>query len=99
VNEDFCSLYVKEILHPALGYPKPRDTHPGEQDVIICDGVGTHIGYYVLKTAVELGIEILLRVPNLSFALKGEDLINFKELKAQWRMQKKKNGDRFEHER
>ena len=24
VNEDFCCDYVKEISHPALGYPKPE---------------------------------------------------------------------------
>jgi hypothetical protein len=28
VTYEFCALYAKEILHPSLGYPKPRDTHP-----------------------------------------------------------------------
>jgi hypothetical protein len=46
--------------------------------VIICDGVGTHLGYHVVKKAIELGIEILLRVPHLSFVLQGEDTVNFK---------------------
>jgi hypothetical protein len=54
--------------------------------------VGTHIGYSVVKTAVDLGLEILLRVPHLSFALQGEDFVNFKELKAHWRIQKTKKA-------
>jgi hypothetical protein len=77
-------------MHPALGYPKPRETNYGQQGVVICDGVGTPIGYNVLMTALGLGIEVLLRVPNLSFALQGEDLVNFKELKAHWQIQKTK---------
>ena len=28
--------------------------------------------------AIELGMEILLRVPHLSFVLQGEDTVNFK---------------------
>jgi hypothetical protein len=35
-------------------------------------------------------LQIGLRVLNLSFALQGEDWINFKELKAHWRMHKTK---------
>ena len=38
--------------------------------------------------AIENGIEILLRLPNLSFCLQGEDTVNFKELKAHWRENK-----------
>ncbi len=60
------------------GYPKPRSTHPGEQGVIICDGVGTHLGYQVVKKAIELRMDIMLRVPLLSFVLQGEDTVNFK---------------------
>jgi hypothetical protein len=78
ITEEYCADYIKHVIHPALGYPKPRDTHPGEQGVIICDGVGTHLGYHVVKMAIELGIEILLRVPHLSFVLQGEDTVNFK---------------------
>jgi hypothetical protein len=43
VNEEFRCLYVKEILYPALGYPKHRDNVPGQQGDNICEGVGTHI--------------------------------------------------------
>jgi len=32
----------------------------------------------VIAKAIELGVEILLRVPNLSFVLQGEDTTNFK---------------------
>jgi hypothetical protein len=39
---------------------------------------------------VDLGLEIMVRVPNFNFALKGEVLIHFKELKANWRMNKTK---------
>ena len=46
--------------------------------MIICDGVGTHLGYHVVKMAIELGIEILLRVKHLSFMLKGEGTVTFK---------------------
>ena len=78
ITEEFCSIYISDVLYSALGYPKPRATPPGEQGVIICDGVGTHLGYQVVMKAVELGMEILLRVPHLSFVLQGEDTINFK---------------------
>jgi len=30
VNAEFCPDYVENIFRPALGYPLPRDTHPGE---------------------------------------------------------------------
>ncbi len=46
--------------------------------MIICDGVGNHHGYEVVNKAIALGMEILLRVPHLSFVLKGEDTVNFK---------------------
>ena len=88
VDSEFCADYIENVLHPALGYPPPRDTHPGQQGVIVCDGVGTHICYDVIERAIKFGMEILLRVPNLSFALQGEDLINFKETKAEFRVQK-----------
>jgi hypothetical protein len=46
--------------------------------VIVCDGVGTHLGSNVVLKTIELGMEILLRVPHLSFVLQGEDTVNFK---------------------
>jgi len=88
ITEEYCSLYLKDIIYPALGCPKPRATHPGQQGVVICDGVGTHIGINVVMKAVELGLEILLRVPHLSNILQGEDTLNFKELKFHWRKNK-----------
>jgi hypothetical protein len=30
INEDMCALYVKEILHRAIDYPKPRATYHGQ---------------------------------------------------------------------
>ena len=65
-------------MQPALGYPRPRDTHPGDQGVIVCDGVGSHLCFTVVEKAIELGIEILLRVPNPSYVLQGEGTLNFK---------------------
>ncbi len=67
ITKDLCASYIEDVLRPALGYPKPRSSHPGEQGVIICDGVGTHLGYNVVNEAIDLGMEILLRVPHLSF--------------------------------
>eukprot|EP00873_Tetraselmis_striata_P020152 jgi/Tetstr1/440416/TSEL_028750.t1 len=53
-----------------------------EQGVVICDdGVGLHVGISVLEEAIKRGIEIMLRVPNLSFKLQGEDVISFLVLK------------------
>jgi hypothetical protein len=49
-----------------------------EQGVIICDGVGIHLGYHVVKKALELGMEFLLRVHHLNFVLQGEETVNFK---------------------
>jgi hypothetical protein len=63
VNEGLCEDYVDKILRPALGYPLPRDTHPGDQGVFICDGVGSHLCFTMAEKVIELGIEILLRVP------------------------------------
>jgi hypothetical protein len=71
-------IYIEEILCPSLGNPKPRDTHPYEQGVVICDGVRTHLAYSVVKKAVDLGLEIVLRVPHLRFVLQGKDTVNFK---------------------
>lgn len=84
MTEDFAVTYVRNVLHPALGYPPPRDTNPGEQGVVICDGVGVHIGFRVLQECIKHGIEVLLRVPNLSCKLQGEDLINFLFLKVRF---------------
>jgi hypothetical protein len=82
LNEEGALDYLKTVLHPALGSPPPRSDARGKQDVVICDGVGTHIGFSVLEAAVELGIEIVLRVPHLSFRLHGEDTVNFGVLKV-----------------
>jgi hypothetical protein len=78
VNEDLCKLYIEEMVCPTLGYPKPRDTDPGNQGVIICDGVETHLSYAIVERAVKLGLEIMLRVPHLSKVLQEEDTVNFK---------------------
>jgi hypothetical protein len=45
-------VYVEIVMYPDLGHPKPRDTHLGPQAVIICDGVGVHIGIKVLKESI-----------------------------------------------
>ncbi len=78
MTEEYCADYIENVLRPALGYPLPRDTHPGEQGVIVCYGVGSHLCFVVVEKAIELGLEILLRVPNLSYGLQGEDTVNFK---------------------
>ena len=99
VNEKLCQNYIETVLHPALGYPKPRDTHPGQQGVIVCDGVGTRLCEGVLDKAIALGMEIVVRVPNLSYISQGEDTINFKELKAKWRIQKFKASNEINKEK
>jgi len=43
-----------------------------------CIGLDPNLGYHVVKTAISLGMEILLRVPHLSVVLQGEDTVNFK---------------------
>ncbi len=82
LNEQLAKDYMTTILHPSLGSPPTRSNKPGNQGVVICDGVGTHIGLVVLETALELGLEIILRVPHLSFRLQGEDTVNFSILKV-----------------
>ena len=38
VNEELCVECIETVLHPALGYPKPRDyTHLVKQGVIVCE--------------------------------------------------------------
>jgi hypothetical protein len=53
-----------------------------EHGFMICDGVGTHIGFIVLEIAIELGLEVMLRVPPLSFRLQGEDTVDLSVLKV-----------------
>lgn len=42
-----------------------------------CGRGGVHVGMKVLQECIKCGIEVALRVPNLSCKLQGEDLINF----------------------
>jgi hypothetical protein len=85
ITKEYYGIYLETIIHPSLGRPKPRTTHHGQQGVVIWDGVGTHLGYAVVMKALDLGLEILVRVPHLSHIFEGEDTVNFKELKAHWR--------------
>jgi hypothetical protein len=45
--------YVRTVLHQAMRSPSSRNDARGQQSVVKCDGVGTHIGFAVLDTAVE----------------------------------------------
>ena len=82
LNEEGATMYLKQILLPAAGNVKPKSECPGQQAVVFCDGVGTHIGFTMLEAAVNNGLEIALRVPHLSFRLQGEDTENFGPLKV-----------------
>jgi hypothetical protein len=82
LNEEGALDYLKTVLHPALGSLPPRSDALGKQVVVICDGVGTPIGFSLLEAAVELGIEIVLRVPHLNFRFWGGDTVNFGVLKV-----------------
>jgi hypothetical protein len=82
LNEEGAADYVRTVLYEVLGSPPSRDDSRGHQGVAICDGVGTHIEVAVLETAVELDLEVVLRVPHLSFRLQGEDTVNFSVLKV-----------------
>ncbi len=70
VNDYFCASYIENVLRQTLGYPRPSENHPGEQGVIVCDGVGSHLCFNVIEKAIELA--------NLNFVLQGEDTVNFK---------------------
>lgn len=82
LKEELYIDYLKTVVYPALGYPPPRHERPGEQGVLVVDGVGTHVGFYALEAAISCGLEIVLRVPNLSFVLQGEDTVNFRTFKV-----------------
>ncbi len=56
-----------------MGRLKPKRTHV-QQGVVISDSIGTHLGYNVFFKAIEIGLEIVLRIPHLSFVLQGEDI-------------------------
>jgi hypothetical protein len=64
----FVRVWNARIVRPTVGCTAPW-THPGQRRVIICDGVGTHLGYDVGMKGIDLGLEILLRVLNLSLAM------------------------------
>jgi hypothetical protein len=82
LNEEGVADHGRTLLHQAVGPPPSRNDAPCQQGVVICDGMGTHIGFAVLETAVELGLEVVLHVPHLSFRLQGEDTVNFSVLKV-----------------
>ena len=85
LKEELYVDYLQTIVHPALGYPPTRDVSPGQQGVLVVDGVGTHVGFFALESAISLGLEIVLRVPNLSYILQGEDTVNFRTFKVNWK--------------
>jgi hypothetical protein len=76
-NEEGVADYVRTMLHKAVGSPPSRNDARGQHVVVICDGVGTHIGFAVLEIAVELSFEVVLGVPHLWFRPRGEDNVNF----------------------
>ena len=82
MTEEFATDYVETILYPALQNHKKRAESPGQQGVVFCDGVGTHLGLKVLEAAVDNGIEVVLRVAHLSFRLQGEDTVKFGPFKV-----------------
>ena len=88
ITKEYCGFYLRGVIYLALGYPKPRVAHPRQGRVLICDGVGTHLGYNVAMKAVELRLEILLRVSHLSYGLQKGDTANFKEPKFHWHKNK-----------
>jgi hypothetical protein len=45
LNAEGALDYLKIVLHPALGSPPPRSGDLDKQAIVICDGVGTHIGF------------------------------------------------------
>ena len=56
----------------------------------------------MIEKAIELCMDIILKIPNLSFVLQGEETVNFKELKAEWDVRKTRlfielNKDRHTH--
>jgi hypothetical protein len=65
LNEEGAVDYVKTLLHQDVRSPPSRNDARDQQGEVICDG--THIGFAVHETAVELGLEVVLRVPHLSF--------------------------------
>ena len=88
ITKGYCGIYFETIIYPALSHHNPRDSHRGQQGVVICDGFGTHLGYGIVMKALELGLEILVRLSHLSHIFQGEDTVNFKMLKAHWRRHK-----------
>jgi hypothetical protein len=73
LNEEGDVDYVMKVLHQVVGSPPSRNDARGHQGVVICDGVGTHIGFAVLETEVEFGLEVVLQ---------GEDIVSFSVLKV-----------------
>jgi hypothetical protein len=78
LNEAGALDYLKTVL----GSPPPRSDALGKEAVVICDEIGTHIGFSVLEAALELEIELVLRVAHLSLRLQGEDTVNSRVLKV-----------------
>jgi hypothetical protein len=62
LSEEGAADYARTLLHHAAGSLSSRKDARGQQGVVICARVGTHIGFAVLETAVELGLEVVLRL-------------------------------------
>jgi hypothetical protein len=82
LNEEGAVAYFTKVICTALGCPPPRAEPPGQQGVVTCDGVGTHICFSVFYKPLDLGLEIILRVLHMSFCLQGEHTFNFGVLKV-----------------
>ena len=78
VNEEmFHEIYVKQIIIPAARARGVRK-EDGHRGIFLFDGVQTHLSEASMKLLDENGIRVILRPPNTSSLLQGEDTVVFR---------------------
>jgi len=78
VNEEmFHEIYVKQIIIPAARARGVRK-EDGHRGIFLFDGVQTHLSEASMKLLDDNGIRVILRPPNTSSLLQGEDTVVFR---------------------
>ena len=76
-EEMFHEIYVKQIIIPAARARGVRN-EDGHRGIFLFDGVQTHLSKASMDLLDEKGVRVILRPPNTSSLLQGEDTVIFR---------------------
>ena len=86
MNSERCLDFLNKITAPSLPGMKPQEL----MCVEFIDGCNCHLSYERLKKAQEIGLGVILRLPNSTSRTQGEDTVLFRKLKPLFQKQKRK---------